>query len=336
MKQVAVAAGVIQNAKGEILIAKRADDQHQGGLWEFPGGKIEAAETAQQALARELHEELGIQVTASHPLIRIHHQYTDKAVLLDVWMVTGFKGEAKGVEGQPIKWVSVDALSDFDFPAANTPIVAAAQLPDRIAVLDAIDDTESLERAAQKALTQGFSWLMLRASDKNEAELRRAISHVQPLASQANARLILGCSIPLANKLNADALFLTASHLLGMGKREEFSGRWLGAACHNAGELQLAQDKRLDFASLSPLRRVVEVNEAMDITDDQNPDGDVAGLGWQDFQSMVESARIPVYVRGGVSEHDLSTAHTMGAQGVMQSFLSAPIHSAFDSGRTRD
>jgi len=125
MKIVEVAAGVIYNPEGEILIAKRADNQHQGGLWEFPGGKIEQGESAQQALARELHEELAIEVRASEPLVRIAHDYADKSVVLNVWCVTAFSGEARGVEGQPLAWVSVDQLTDYEFPAANEPIIAA-------------------------------------------------------------------------------------------------------------------------------------------------------------------------------------------------------------------
>lgn len=125
MKRVEVAAGVIYNPQGQILIAKRAVNQHQGGLWEFPGGKIEAAESAQQALARELHEELAIDVTASEPLIRIEHEYSDKSVVLDVWCVTAFNGEARGVEGQPLEWVLPSELQNYDFPAANEPIIEA-------------------------------------------------------------------------------------------------------------------------------------------------------------------------------------------------------------------
>lgn len=127
MKQVSVAVAVIQNRLGEILIARRADDAHQGGLWEFPGGKIESGETAEFALARELEEELGILVEKAHSLIKVEHTYPDKAVLLDVWRVTSFTGEAVGREGQPIKWVTFNELDNYDFPAANQPILAAAQ-----------------------------------------------------------------------------------------------------------------------------------------------------------------------------------------------------------------
>ena len=104
-KVVHVAVGVIKNNLDQILIAKRPDDAHQGGLWEFPGGKVEAGETLTQALARELREELAIEVQSITPLIQIQHDYSDKSVLLDVCLVDGFTGIAQGNEGQPIRWV---------------------------------------------------------------------------------------------------------------------------------------------------------------------------------------------------------------------------------------
>jgi 8-oxo-dGTP diphosphatase len=133
-KRVHVAVGVIVNSLGDILIARRANDAHQGGLWEFPGGKVEAGETVSQALTRELHEELGIDIDAAscRSLIEINHDYADKKVFLDVWLVTRFRGEARGREGQPLRWVSPQSLSDYVFPAANTAIVNAIQCADVI------------------------------------------------------------------------------------------------------------------------------------------------------------------------------------------------------------
>jgi len=118
-----VAVGVIQNEAGQILISKRADDVHQGGLWEFPGGKLEAGETAPQALKRELLEELGIHVIRANPFLKISHQYDSFAVLLDVFMVTDFNGVACGMEQQAIKWVERLALNSFSFPEANKRII---------------------------------------------------------------------------------------------------------------------------------------------------------------------------------------------------------------------
>ena len=126
-KQILVAAAAIFNPEGQLLIAKRSDDQHQGGLWEFPGGKVEADETIENALKRELHEEIGIEVTALDPLIRVSHDYSDKSVVLDVWLVSAFKGLAHGKEGQQIKWIDPKEMGQYEFPAANTPIVLALE-----------------------------------------------------------------------------------------------------------------------------------------------------------------------------------------------------------------
>jgi 8-oxo-dGTP diphosphatase len=112
----------------QILIAKRPDHLHQGGLWEFPGGKVDQGESPRQALLRELQEELDINVTIAEPMMQLSHDYTDKQVLLDIWKVTGFEGQARGVEGQECRWVALTEIvadnSEYQFPAANRAILA--------------------------------------------------------------------------------------------------------------------------------------------------------------------------------------------------------------------
>ncbi|MBR9858902.1 MAG: 8-oxo-dGTP diphosphatase MutT [Gammaproteobacteria bacterium] len=124
---VLVAVGVIENTDGEIFICRRGAGQHQANKWEFPGGKVEAGETVAQALARELAEEIGIRVTDCHSFMLIEHDYGDKQVILDIRKVTAFGGNPQGLEGQPSRWVPVDELHRYDFPAANAPIVAKLQ-----------------------------------------------------------------------------------------------------------------------------------------------------------------------------------------------------------------
>ncbi len=121
-KMVHVAVGVIRH-QNKILISKRLIGAHQGGLWEFPGGKVEARETTQQALSRELHEELGIIVGRISPLLCVKHAYTDKIVGLDVWLVELFDGEPEGREGQLWRWVDIKKLRNFKFPKANQYIL---------------------------------------------------------------------------------------------------------------------------------------------------------------------------------------------------------------------
>ena len=122
-RSVDVAVGVILNSQQHVLIAQRHRDALQGGLWEFPGGKIECPEDSYSALCRELEEEVGIHVTAAYPLSRLQHDYGDYEVTLFVWCVTQYQGQPLGMEGQPIRWVPIDTLHQYTFPVANQSII---------------------------------------------------------------------------------------------------------------------------------------------------------------------------------------------------------------------
>lgn len=118
-----VAVGVIENANGELYLSRRLDHLHQGGKWEFPGGKVEAGETVYAALCRELHEECQITVKQAVPFTVVQHQYADKQVILDVWRVTAFAGQVGQAEGQEWRWVPRHELIAYEFPQANLQIV---------------------------------------------------------------------------------------------------------------------------------------------------------------------------------------------------------------------
>ncbi len=125
MQRLRVAVGVVLDGDDRVLIARRAAHRHQGGLWEFPGGKVEAGETAREALVRELREEVGITVHAADAWLEVSFDYPDRQVTLEVFRVHRFAGEAEGLEGQRVQWVAVSALGEYDFPEANGPIVEA-------------------------------------------------------------------------------------------------------------------------------------------------------------------------------------------------------------------
>ncbi|HAT59107.1 MAG TPA: 8-oxo-dGTP diphosphatase MutT [Gammaproteobacteria bacterium] len=120
-----VAVGVIQDSLGRVLVARRSTQQHQGGLWEFPGGKVEKGESVRDALCRELYEELGIEVDVAYPFTLIDYRYTDRHVLLDVWRVERFTGVPIARESQPLEWRNVSELDQDEFPAANRQIIQA-------------------------------------------------------------------------------------------------------------------------------------------------------------------------------------------------------------------
>ena len=117
-----VAVGLVLD-DDRVFVAQRDKNAHQGGLWEFPGGKVDAGETVEAALSRELNEELGIFVDYAEPVMQIKHDYTDKIVLLDVWQITRYRGEPSGCEGQAVKWLTINQLLAEQFPAANQAIV---------------------------------------------------------------------------------------------------------------------------------------------------------------------------------------------------------------------
>lgn len=120
-----VAAGVLRDAAGRVLIARRPDGGHAGGFWEFPGGKIQAGEAPLQALCRELAEEIGIQVSAAVPLMTYRHSYPERVVELHVFEVSEYSGEPQGMEGQPLRWVAVEELATTGLLEADAPIAAA-------------------------------------------------------------------------------------------------------------------------------------------------------------------------------------------------------------------
>ena len=132
-KRIHVVAAAITDAQGRVLIAERPAGKHLSGRWEFPGGKLEAGEERRAGLARELREELGLVLAGTpRPLIRLEHTYPEKHVHLDIWVVHHYRGEARGLEGQALRWVSQKELERVDLLPADGPIVAALRLPETL------------------------------------------------------------------------------------------------------------------------------------------------------------------------------------------------------------
>jgi 8-oxo-dGTP diphosphatase len=120
-----VVAGVLRDACARVLIAQRPAGKHMGGYWEFPGGKIASGESAQAALARELHEELGVRLRRCHRLLQLQHEYPDRSVELDVLIVEDYEGVPVGLEGQALKWVRAEELGNEALLPADRPIIEA-------------------------------------------------------------------------------------------------------------------------------------------------------------------------------------------------------------------
>ena len=299
MNPLQVAVGVVKNPEGKILISLRHADLHQGGLWEFPGGKIEASETAESALARELKEELNITVTAATPLITINHQYPDRFVQLNVFLVEQFSGEAKSLEGQPFKWVTPAELEHYAFPAANQPIITAARLPHYYAILDDADEALLLTNL-QKILNRGIKLIQARLKNLSPAAVAKFIEQAYPLCKQQQAVLLMNSAVDCS--VEVDGIHLTSRDLMALTARPENS-KWLAASCHNLEQLQHAQNIGVDFVVLAP------------VLPTQTHPG-AAVLGWEQFAELVAKVNLPVYALGGMTKSSLITARQCGGQGI--------------------
>lgn len=303
-KQVHVAVAVITAADGNILLTRRANDKHQGGLWEFPGGKCEPGETAEAALQREIREELAIEVRACEPLICIPYQYPDLHVLLEVFRVTAFDGEPHGAEGQPMQWVTPRQLDRIPLPAANQPIVRAIQLPDRYLITPDITDADQLYRGISRAIEQGVRLIQLRAPGLSEQEYWQLANRLLSTVPSHVQVLLKGTTEQLAQRPDA-GWHLTGAQLeqLAGQPRPLSPHRLLTASCHDARQLALAAALGCDFACLSPVQPT-----------HSHPGSPV--LGWATAQELTLAAQLPVYWLGGMSPSDISRARHSGAQGI--------------------
>lgn len=301
-----VAAGVIDDGAGRVLIARRAAHRHQGGLWEFPGGKVEPGETVRAALDRELHEELGIQVRSARPLIRIPHAYHDRRVLLDVWRVTSFADEPHGREGQPLRWVEAGALSGYEFPAANRPIVTAARLPERYLITPEPGPSaqwpEFLHHLARR-LEAGIRLVQLRAKTLAPPQCLDLARQAVEIARYHGATLLLNGSPELAGQVGADGVHLDGTWLAALERRPLPPSAWVAASCHDRAQLARAEALGVDFVVLSPVLATVSHPQARPI-------------GWEGLRELTESTGLPAFALGGVGPGDLAQAWRHGAQGV--------------------
>lgn len=298
-----VAAGALVDATGRVLVTRRPGDVHQGGLWEFPGGKLEPGEVAWAALVRELREELGVEVQAGRPLIRVHHDYGDRRVVLEVFLVSAFAGEPRGLEGQPLDWVAPAAMDPLHFPAADKPIIDALRLPPRYLITGPDPcDVPGFLRRLETSLAAGIELVQLRAHAIDDPAYRELARKAFDLCEAAGAKLLLNRDPQRVVGLPAHGLHLQAASLWRQPERPA-GAALVGASCHDAAELDRAAALGLDYVLLGPVMPTATHPQA-------------ATLGWSGFAALADRAALPVYALGGLSAGDLQRSFAHGAQGV--------------------
>ena len=299
VKRLLVVAGVIREcppseSRQRILLSQRPAHKHQGGRWEFPGGKVESGESAHDALARELHEELGITVHDSTPFMTIDHDYPDLSVRLLFRDVTDLSGRPHGREQQPLDWFEPGALAGLRFPKANQPVVTALSLPDQLLITPPVLPADWSVRL-QSALDAGISLIYARLRPMDKGLLSAFIDQCHA----AQCRVLVADDADLARSVNADGLHLTA-------QAQEPLPDWSGLrsmACHDLAQLKRARDWQADLVTLSPVQATASHAHA-------------PPLGWARFASMAVGQPFAVYALGGVGPDDLRHARESGARGV--------------------
>lgn len=302
-----VAVAVIQNSTGQYFIAKRPKEAHQGGLWEFPGGKVEDNETVVEALERELLEEIGIMLIQATPLIKIHHEYHDKSVVLDVRCVNEFTGQAFGKEGQETCWINKNEFSLYDFPEANRAIINTIQLPDKYMITGGFESEKELLSKIQLGFKKDIKLIQFRAHHLNELIYFDYAKKIYDICAKENVILLLNTSIEHYLKYNASnfshGLHLTSKEIELFTSLSLDKKLLISTSIHSQRELIKAQERKIDFVVLSPVNKT-----------QSHPN--VTPLGWEGFKKLVEKSCLPVYALGGMKEEDLNKAKVSGAQGI--------------------
>jgi 8-oxo-dGTP diphosphatase len=304
-----VMAGVLVDEHQRVLLAQRPAGKHLAGMWEFPGGKLEPGEPPQRALARELHEELGIHIDSAHgsPLIRVPWRYGERGLLLDAWRVTQWQGTPASLEGQALQWLRPGEVDPSILAPADRPILQALRLPGLYAITPAhltAHEAEPLRHRIITMLEQDGRLVQLRLPEWSRTDVRAFAASLQSGFVARHACLLLNGDIEGARDLGQGVgVHLKSSQLLALNERPLPLTQVVGCSCHNALELEHAVRIGADFATLSPVAPTAS-----------HPDAPV--LGWSLFQTLAEAAALPVYALGGLSPAQLLQAGEHGAQGV--------------------
>ncbi|MDI9238823.1 Nudix family hydrolase [Lysobacter sp. LF1] len=301
-RHVEVVAGVIRDARGRVLLARRTEGRDLAGLWEFPGGKHEPGESAEDALARELHEELGIEVEIGAPLISVPQQYPDKRLCLDVRLIAQWRGQVRGREGQALVWVPPPKLIAYAMPPADRPVVAALLQPAHYLVTPTpVDDAQWLT-SLQRAFDTGVRRVQLRAPGLDPQRWRDLVARAVLAARVAGVDLLVNADATLA-QVHGIGLHLTAAQLMAQRERPLPEGLTLAASCHTLEELQAAEALGCEFAVLGNVRATPS-----------HPGR--GGIGWEGFARLRESVSLPLYAIGGLTAQDIDTVRGVGGQGI--------------------
>jgi 8-oxo-dGTP diphosphatase len=297
-----VAAAVLQRSDHCVLLAQRLPGTPYPGYWEFPGGKLEPGESAREALARELDEELGIEIVNASPWLVQRYEYPHANVELNFFRVFAWRGEPRSRIGQAIAWQMPGAFDVAPLLPANATILRVLDLPSIYGISMAEDlGEEDFLRRARKAVANGLRLIQLREKSWPVERLRRLAELLLPIAHGAGARVLLNGDPALARELGCAGVHWAAAALRQATARPE--GMLCAASCHDQAELARAAELGVDFAVLGPVAATPSHPQS-------------TPLGWPRVGELLRATPIPVYALGGLEPSDLDIAIAHGAHGV--------------------
>jgi len=301
-RSIDVAVGVITRSDGHVLLAERPAGKPWAGYWEFPGGKFETGESPVEALARELHEELGVELDQAYPWITRSYSYPDRCVRLHLYRVLGWHGEPHGRENQQLAWQDPHAVSVAPLLPANEGILQALLLPPVYAITQAAKyGVPGFLQRLGDALEHGVRLIQVRERHMPTPELAQFAHQVVTLAHRYGARVLVNAEAAVARDACADGIHLQAAQLLQYRTRPDVG--LVAASCHNREELERAAALGVDFVVLSPV-----------LPTQSHPGAPT--LGWERFTEFSLDMPMPVFALGGMRLDMLESAQRHSAHGV--------------------
>src|SRR5699024_4409697 len=300
-----VVAGVLVDADGRTLLAKRPVGQHLAGFWELPGGTLEAGETHVEALHRELAEELAVDADTidPQPLIRVPRRHGDVSLVLQAHRVRHWQGAPHNREHAALAWQAPEAIHLPALASADRFIVKALRLPARYPVTPDVPAGDDMRDLLIGALMRGETLLELRLPAWPVDAVRALAAEVLPVCREKQATLMLNGDIDGARQLGQGVgVHVRSAQLRKLEARPLPPEQWVGASCHDPDELRRAEHVA-DFAVLSPVAATATHPEAVP-------------MGWSTFATAVARTALPVYALGGMQPEDLARARQAGAQGI--------------------
>lgn len=290
------------DGSGRVLLSRRPAHKVRGGLWEFPGGKLEPGEAPEMALRRELAEELGIEISASRRQFGLIHVYPDLEIRLHVCVVQHWSGEPQPLEGQELVWQGPQA-PDAEWPAlseADQRLRRWLRLPTTLVISADCVAGEEPRWLKAAASVSSDALLLVRTTLPTDSS-RRLCSALLARRPGLQTRLLLS-----GDWVGAAALQIGVQWKSAQLRQPRFSlasDPWCGASCHDAEELSRAAERGCDYAVLGPVHPTAS-----------HPDA--PPLGWPTYARLVRDSWLPVFALGGMSPSDLQKARALGGYGV--------------------